>query len=182
MRRLLPLALLAACATAPAGPPPVEGPTAQGTRIMTDTGTDRGIRVEDDATAAVARVAATRAAVWEALPHAYRLVGIENAAQDSASGTIGVTRLTVNRVMAGERLSTMLSCGNSIAGPVTESHTIRLSVSTQVEAAERGSVLRTMVRAVARSNDGTGRSEIRCASTGRLEQRIADAVRRRTGG
>jgi hypothetical protein len=91
-----------------------------------------------------------------------RLIG--NRRIESRSGRI-----------AGERASSYLNCGNTgIGASIADSYQINLSVLTQVVLVPGGiTQLQTSIDAYA-TQRGVSGAPVRCASTGRLEQRIAN--------
>lgn len=112
---------------------------------------------------------------WAALPQAYASLGLTPTVVDTASRILGVQGLVIHKPLAGERLSRLLDCGVDVTGPNADYYEVRLTVMSGVRAAEDGSsTVTTRVSAYAQANGQS--SNVRCGSTGRLEERIAAAM------
>lgn len=173
--RLSPLLLaLAACATSTGGvatstqPPGYEQSAAQ-TVVRT-----RGAFVPaEDVQAPLQRV-------WEALPQVYAELGIADAGQDPAARTVGHGRVLVSRRFAGQPVSYWLSCGATAVGSsAADEFRVQMAVRTTLTPAGDATSVRTVIEATARSPQGTSSDVRSCATTGRLEQRIAAMLRQK---
>ena len=74
------------------------------------------------------------------------------------------------------RMSSLLECGRGMTGAYADTHRIRLTVRTWLEAAGSSTDVKTRVVAEASSVEGTA-GTIACSSRGQLEARIAAALR-----
>ena len=129
-------------------------------------------------------VAANAKTLWGVLPGAYQDLALDLAVYDSTLMVIGNPGLQVQRGRLGDtRVSRYLNCGTDPMGSaLAERYNVRLSVVSRVrEAAGGGSVLETEV-----SGDAAQRAvssvAVSCASTGVLEEAVANAAKLRLGG
>lgn len=112
---------------------------------------------------------------WAALPRAYASIGLTPTVVDTAQLVLGVQGLVIHKPLGGERLSRLLDCGIDVTGPNADYYEVRLTVMSGVRPAGDGSsTLTTRVSAYAQANGQS--SNVRCGSTGRLEERIAAAM------
>lgn len=112
---------------------------------------------------------------WATLPQAYASVGLTPNVVDPAAMIVGVQGLVVHKPIGGERLSRLLDCGVDVTGPNADYYEIHLTVMTGVRAADDGtSTVSTRIAAWAAANGQS--SNVRCGSTGRLEEKIAQAM------
>jgi hypothetical protein len=125
-----------------------------------------------------ATLSAPIAAVWRVLPAAYESLGIPLSMIDSTTRLVGNTGFNARRRLGSIPLVRLLECGTTQGGPSAETYDIRLSVITQVKADDAGTRLTTTVDAMGKPVAFSG-EYIRCASTGVLEARIADAAKSR---
>lgn len=175
-RPALAALLLAGCAAPAAVSTPgqphtvrVVGPTGGLTTLATSPGEEFGRR----------RVARAAERVWSALPAVYAGLAIPVAQRDDGARLLGNPGLRLRRQLGGVPLTRYLDCGRAQGGPSAETYEVTLAVATRVEAdGEGASVVSTGVQATARPVNFAG-GEVRCASTGALEARIAGAL---TGG
>lgn len=186
MRTLLSCSLLAAltAACSPASTPasPRMAPPGPGASVTaTSTGID--IRLRNDDQGISSSVDASPERVWAALPEVYRELGIPEGTIDPVERVYGNRRVTLPRI-GGERTSQLVRCGSaSMAGPMSGSqYRTRLSVLTWVQEEGGKTSVTTQVGASARRLEGTSTEEVACASTGRLEARIAELLAARLGG
>jgi hypothetical protein len=122
--------------------------------------------------------------LWGVLPGAYQDLALDLAVYDSTLMVIGNPGLQVQRGRVGEsRVSRYLNCGTDPMGSaLADRYNVRLSVVSRVrDAGAGGSVLETEV-----SGDAAQRAvssvAVSCASTGVLEEAIANAARMRLAG
>jgi hypothetical protein len=119
---------------------------------------------------------------WRAAVEVYRALEIPIGVVDQSAGVLGNRDLAVRRRLAGQPMTDFLECGRSVTGPVASTHQIQISILTSVRpAATGGTELRTQVQATARQ-PGSSSPPTQCASTGRLEQRIAHQIQLRLLG
>lgn len=130
------------------------------------------------------QIAANAKTLWGVLPGAYQDLALDLAVYDSALMVIGNPGLQVNRGRVGDtRVSRYLNCGTDPMGSaLADRYNVRLSVVSRVREAGAGaSVLETEV-----SGDAAQRAvssvAVSCASTGVLEEAVANAVKMRLSG
>jgi hypothetical protein len=130
----------------------------------------------------VSTLSARRDAVWSALDATYQAIGITVAMRDPANWQMGNRNLQVSRRLNGNSLSRYFNCGNTGMGAeIADSYRLTASVVSTVAEQGAGSRLETVAQAVARQQ-GTSSPPVNCASTGQLEQEIANRVARAVGG
>jgi hypothetical protein len=114
--------------------------------------------------------------VWRVLPGVFDSFAIPLSSVDDKSKVLGNTGFNIRRRLGSIPLPRLIDCGTTQGGPSAETYDIRLSVLTQVRAADGGaSSIVTTVEAMGRPVAFSG-EYVRCSSTGALETRIADAV------
>ncbi len=120
--------------------------------------------------------------VWAVLPQVYEELGVQLAVHDSVSRRIGNTGFRPRR-LGDARLSQYLRCGTSItATPNADRYQVQVSLITRLsDSGDGGTTIATFLSATARPRD-VGGSTVNCASTGRLEERVAEMVDERVGG
>ncbi|HEX8670827.1 MAG TPA: hypothetical protein VF710_03020 [Longimicrobium sp.] len=130
------------------------------------------------------QVAAPAKTLWGVLPGAYQDLALDLAVYDSTLMVIGNTGLQVNRGRLGDvRVSRYLNCGTDPMGSaLADRYNVRISVVSRVRDAGGGaSVLETEV-----SGDAAQRAvaavAVSCASTGVLEEAVANAAKLRLAG
>lgn len=169
-------AMVAACAAQPAaGPGPATGPT-----TVTRTGSDVIVHLGAEPAAGARVVPASADAVWAALPAAFAELGLPAGAADARTRSLASGVVVVNRRFAGESAGAFFDCGRTMTGePAANAYRVTLSVRASLEPDGAESTrVRTAVEAGARSPEGTSAAPVRCLSTGRLEQRLAEALLR----
>jgi hypothetical protein len=121
--------------------------------------------------------------LWRAIALAYADLGIPLAAFDSTQMYIGNPGLAItNGRLQRERMSRYLNCGSdAMLGPLADRYDVRLNVVSRVRPAQGGSMLETQVSGDA-SQRGVSGISVNCASTGVLEERLANAARLRVAG
>jgi hypothetical protein len=130
------------------------------------------------------QVAANAKTLWGVLPGAYQDLALDLAVYDSTLMVIGNPGLQVNRGRLGDtRVSRYLNCGTDPMGSaLADRYNVRLSVVSRVRDAGAGNaVLETEV-----SGDAAQRAvssvAVSCASTGVLEEAVANAAKMRLAG
>lgn len=173
--------LLAGCASsgrAAAGPPDV----VQTQRPMETspsglTGTGASVRSVTEDFVRTAALPATPEQVWAVLPAVYDELKLSANTMVAAERRIGSQGVRFRDRVGGERAARSLSCGTAADGrEAADSYELTLDIVTMVVPAEDGSAVRTILSGLARPVFTSG-EPVRCASTGRLEERIAATVR-----
>jgi hypothetical protein len=116
--------------------------------------------------------------VWAVMPSVYEALNIPVGTLDRTTRVIGNRRIeSRSGRIAGERASSYLNCGNTAIGPsIADSYQVNLSVLTQIVPAPGGTTqVQTFMDASA-TRHGVSGGPVRCASTGRLELQIAEAI------
>lgn len=175
MTRSLPLVLFAAVvACAPPAPPSgtlSTGRTHEETRLDSPQGVV-DIVIDPNQSLSSDTLAAGLARAWEMLPKAYFALGIPVQTVDSRVHLLGNTSLTLRRQLAGTRLSRYLTCGNVAGMPNADTYSVTLRIVTELVPADSNSThVRSQVSASAHP-EGVVSNQIRCETTGRLEERI----------
>lgn len=124
--------------------------------------------------AAIVTVDMSANRVWEALPAAYQLIGVEVGTVDQENRVIGNRRLRLTRRLGGTPLSRYLRCGDTAFGaPQADHHPVELSMLTKVFPDGEQSRMETSVHAVV-INSANGGARMPCSSTGVLERALAE--------
>jgi hypothetical protein len=125
-------------------------------------------------------LAVPAAKAWAALPAVYAALAVPLTIVDTTYRALGAVRVTVRRPIGGDRLSLLLECGTGSFGPVAERYTVQLTLVSTVRVIDDGhSALETRAEGSAAQN-GINAS-VRCGSTGRLEERVAQLLRQELG-
>ena len=160
-----------ACATAPAPPP------SQTDRTVVTT-LDRVIKDQSGIPSNSVLVRAPKAEVMAALKSVYSDLGIEVKHFDPTSGQVGNRNFSKTGSLAGERISSFLSCGLMILGEAADNYRVTISAISQVTPGNGGSNIETWVTASARDL-GTSSDNVSCATKGTLESKINQLVQER---
>jgi hypothetical protein len=115
--------------------------------------------------------------VFAALPAVFSKLAVPLSVVDSSAKAMGALRVLVRRPISGQRLSLLLECGTGNFGPNAERYSVQLTLVSRAKAidATHTEVL-TMVRGDASPNGLS--TSVGCASTGRLEERFAELLRK----
>lgn len=177
MRRLRMLALVSlfGCAAAPSGDgrSSLESPPEPPPMIET-TGDGYTFRLSRDQGLAVATIEGRQAEVFQALMQAYDELKIELSGADRVRGMVQAEPVAAVRQYAGERLSALFHCGQTLTGDRADTWRLQIEIASQAQ--QDGSThtrLTTRVSATARTMDGSSTNEVQCSTRGRLEQKIA---------
>jgi hypothetical protein len=184
LARLVPLCcvgVLAACGStgggsAGAAPVPVTVSAQNGGVI----GGMSGVTMMVGSTGQKATVAASRDAVWAALPAAYEALGLPLSFKEDARFRLGNDQIKARRALNGVQMRTILDCGSDLNGEKAETYDIKLTIETSVAAAGDAAEVTTMVSGLGRSPN-FGNNDITCSTKGELEKRILKHVRTTLG-
>lgn len=169
---------LAACASAP---PRLDATESQGrgTARFAFVGSPIVVELTPDDRIVETDVSATPERVWAVLPAVYAALEIPVTTLMADQRLIGTQASRVPRQLAGEPLSRAVSCGTGPLGlPNADTYEVTLLALTDVQPLGSRALVRTLVRGGARAR-GTSDVGVRCASVGRIEQRIGALVRAR---
>lgn len=117
-------------------------------------------------------------AAFDALPNAYKRLGIATVAVVDTTGgvyTVGVRNLRVHGSIGGTQLSTYLDCGSSPMHTPANSYDVNLNATSYVTPRGQGSIVHTLVTATARDPMANSPA-VECNSTGRFERAVADML------
>lgn len=158
MIRILPLLLLAACASAGTGPrPPL---------VV--------FRVDGESSRHVVPYPVER--VWAALPLAYADLQLPAGYVSRAEMELATPQLRVDNQLYGRRNSEFMDCGIVAAGTRLEDHgEVTLAMITRLEPAPGGTLVMTQMDASARRREGAS-NMVECSTRGVLEQAVVDAL------
>ncbi|MGZ8414951.1 MAG: hypothetical protein ACXWZS_14150 [Gemmatirosa sp.] len=126
-----------------------------------------------------ATVGATPDDVWRVLPAVFDELKLPVATLVTAERRIASQNARFRERVGGERAARVVSCGTAADGrEAADSYELTLDIATVATAAAdgQGTVVRTVVSGLAKPVFTSG-EPVRCASTGRLEERIVMAVR-----
>lgn len=121
--------------------------------------------------------------LWAAIPLAYGDLGIPLSAYDSVQLYVGNPGYIVPRGRVGtRRISAYLNCGaDPLGSALADRYAVRLNVVSRVQTRDGATFLETQVSGEA-SQRGTAGNPVPCASTGLLEEDLANAVKLRLAG
>ena len=182
----LALLLLAAPAAHAQSPSPVAPPTEAGPpgpdRRIVIAGTTLTLRPSADGFVDVT-LTAPAARVHEVLAASLGDVGLAVKEMDPRVQQVGTGPFRAQFRIGKQRLSTFIDCGVDAQGlRQADSFSLMMRVTTQVvQESETRATVRTLVQANGRPASTSG-NDIRCPSTGLLEERIAEAVAKRLAG
>lgn len=174
---------LSGCASPQGG---AEQTAAQGRRVETvSVGSTQGgglsaVEVETGASVVDSVVAVTPVAAWSALPGVFETLGVEATTVDARSRAIGNERFIATRI-EGRSLSDYVDCGASFGRARADQYQVTMQILVQLgRDASGGTRVRTLLDAYAQPRDVAGNA-YHCASTGRLERRVAELIARTAG-
>jgi hypothetical protein len=111
---------------------------------------------------------------WEVLPAVYSKLGIPPANILASEHMVANPEARVRRTIGGRRASLFLDCGSQLGERNADTYTIDLVVQTRLKAADaEHTAVSTQIDATARSASFAGNA-VRCTSTGKLEEWIAE--------
>ena len=122
-------------------------------------------------------LAVNDARVFAALPAVFTALAVPLTVVDSSAKAMGAVRVLVRRPIAGQRLSLLLECGTGSYGPNAERYSVQLTLVARAKAIDSTHTeVLTMVRGDAAPNGLS--TSVNCASSGRLEERFAELLRK----
>lgn len=118
-------------------------------------------------------------AAWGALPGVYRELGIRGEVLDTDRRLFGVRSQTESGRLAGVRMSSYFDCGSGNGGlPIANTYRLDFAAISHVRAVGDRTEVVTSVTAEATSQT-VGGTEVRCRTTGQLEDRISELMTER---
>lgn len=175
------LVLLSACASQTGGTtlPPGSGPATvyENTRIASNGTSDASMDRDVQSTKFVssATIAQPLDAVWGALPDIWAALGLTVDGISPKDHRLQSGIIRVRRQLGKVSLSRYVDCGRSTIGPNADSYFIALKVETVLSGKDGAVVIQSALQATGEGT-GNGGQNMRCSSTGELENRIADRI------
>lgn len=163
------VALVCACSTSQAAPPPLM-PQTVSRRTQPGGGT---MEIRNDPSAGAFHVPAPVDAVWEVLAEVYERLGIPIGLSDPSQRLLGNQRYR-GRAMEGRPLSQFMDCGRGMGPPYADQYSVTMFVVTHLTHAD-GTIVTTTVDGSAKPRDVRG-DTVACSSKGRIERRVAELV------
>lgn len=181
IRRLsLPIAaslLVGACASSAPVPGSVTRSLPMGTRGSSQGGVGLEVTARNDGQ--TVNLAASPAAVYEALVASYAAIGIPLTRQDPAGMVIGNDGIKLRRQLGKIEMRKAFDCGGTPGMPNSETYQITATIISSVRPdASSGASVTTVIDASA-SNPSYPASGVRCGSAGAIESAIVKEVRER---
>lgn len=172
--------LLCACRTGAPATPDI-GPSGQPAQLEITGAGDMGsssvvYRVNNSDGGVVRYVNAAPEEVWKTLLATYNELKLPITKLDAARRTVSSTDARAPRRIGGKPLHNYLDCGNGISGPRVDSYDVAYTLVSVVAAAGDSTAVRSSLVAKARTRTGTSGPPVDCATTGRLEKRLAELV------
>lgn len=175
---ILPLVLLAGCATA--GTVPGSDTAPQQATIFTsaETGTLR----TEPARASRIQVDAPPASVWLAVKKVYADLEIPVTLDNLPGHQLGNPNFYKSRQMGGQRMTDFVDCGSGMTGPNASSFRIYMSLLTDVNPdGKGGTTLATTFTAMGQDVAGGSSDRIPCGTSGRFESLVLTRVKEALG-
>ncbi|MGH7470025.1 MAG: hypothetical protein ACRENP_18930 [Longimicrobiales bacterium] len=179
-RALLIMVVVGCAAPAQRSAPATMEPGTSEIVLQTSGGTPLRLTVDRDPSRH--RVSAPLSRSWSELAKVYDALAIPLEYADHRSNRAGNTRFVASRMLAGRPVSTFLRCGFGAAGPLADSHRVRMSIATELKSvAQDSTAVFTQIEATASPVDGTNTAPITCTSTGALEMAIVTLLKQQVG-
>ena len=126
------------------------------------------------------RIDAPAGETFAAVRAVYTDLKIPRDVADSTNRQMGAFRFTRSYTLGNERLSVYFNCGSGLTGANADSWRVTIAIASYVQrSAEGKTTLGTGVVAQAQDMGGVSKEPVTCGSTGLLESRIVDLVKRR---
>lgn len=120
--------------------------------------------------------------VWKTVLVTYHDLTLTVTSMNSERHQLSSSVARAPRTLGGKPLREYLDCGNGIAGPRVDSYDVSYALVTTVTPADGDSTaVHSTLVATATSRGGTSTAPVDCATTGRLEKRIAQLVALKLG-
>jgi hypothetical protein len=145
--------------------------------VAVDDTRGASIRTHSDAGAAKVSLRASADQVFTAVAQSYATLKVPVTYTDRGLGELGNKKFVMSRTFDGQRVSTYLNCGDDpMGGPNADANPVQVSIVTRARASGGTStVLETMVSGVT-YKPGANSGPIYCATTGELEEHLAEMV------
>jgi hypothetical protein len=120
--------------------------------------------------------------VYESVLRAFADLGIPAGRTDNKAGIVGSERFERVTTLAGGPMSRSFDCGEGAAGPYADQLRLEIAVVAWVSVEGNHTTLSLASVASGRDISGVFRAPRPCASTGALEMKLLDRVKKLTGG
>lgn len=128
-------------------------------------------------------VAAPPDSVWAALTDVMKQLDVPISFTDRAAGEMGTLKTKAYKRFAKSAISEYLRCGEGMNGPNADTYMVYLSAAAMMKAGTDGTVRVLPVILGDAVDLPNGRNDvIPCTTSGRFEDRLEKAVRKRLGG
>ncbi len=172
MRRILLLALVAGCASAPSS----EDTTPRQATIL--AGGDGPSIMAERPHATAANIAASPSQVWDATKKVYAALEIPVNVENPAAHQLGNANFYKTRQLGGHSMTQFVDCGSGMDGPKSATYRIYISLLTTVDADPKGGTkVQTTFVPMGQDVAGGSTDRIPCGSTGRFEALVLDQIK-----
>ena len=131
-----------------------------------------------DTLASVYTVNAAVGTTFAAAAQTFKTLGFDATVRDSVGGLIGNIEFSRTRTLVGSQMSTWLNCGSGMTGPNADNYRITIALMIMVDLAPDNSTrLRIGMVGSGANIVGNSNDPVACATTGRLEERIAQLIK-----
>jgi hypothetical protein len=181
VRRVLPVTLTLGLIGPPllAQPTSASSPGASMSRFIPLSVLNR-MRERPEGTEEAVVLTAALPAVWTALKETLSSLSVPIEFEDPTNGEIGHTQAKLFRKLGKQPLSFILRCGSGVTGPNADTYMVYLSFVAFVKPVEGGNIaVAPLLTGQAQDPTGSRSDWVNCTSTGRLENRIAQELRKR---
>jgi hypothetical protein len=138
-----------------------------------------GTIVQSGATRHPDTLTATSSKVWNNLIKIYSDFGVNLTVADTTRSVLGAVRIAQRRPVDGKRFSLLLECGSSTYGENADKYAVKLTWLTHLQEVGGGKTVVEM-RVGGDASPLGSNSTVHCESTGKLEELVADALRKAT--
>ncbi len=144
--------------------------------VMVMVGNSASLEYKQDVRVLTQNVAGTPAGLWAKLNAAYSNFGLPVTARDSADFAVAAQNAQFSGRFGQTPMSRIIDCGVTPFGTQrANSYHVWLSVATQLQASNTGTIVRTSLAAKAKDQNSST-AAVQCGSTGALEADIAAAL------
>ena len=119
---------------------------------------------------------------FTAAAQVFRTLGFNATVRDSVGGLIGNEEFSRTRTLVGSQMSTWLNCGSGMTGPNADNYRITIALMILVDPASNNTTRMRIGMVGSGANiAGISTEPVGCATTGRLEERIAQMIKNIAG-
>lgn len=143
---------------------------------------DSRYRQQMDTLGLAAPIDGTPDQAWAALHTAYDEIGLKVTDEDQQGGRLGMQAAKCMRRIGKSAISAYFDCGSGITGPNADSYRVTVTTVSTVKKEGQNQVrVSTVAFADAVDMSGTASDRLGCSSSGRLEMKVLDTVRKAMG-